>query len=91
MDQKKVSDYLFLIKCLTDSQEALLHYHSKVEIMVETVIAHDLIDYPTLKIHLYLKELRGTVAKATYITKDMISALNMVTTLLMYAGEPISD
>jgi len=89
MDQKKVSDYLFLIKCLIDSQEALLNYHSKVENVVEIMIENDLNDYPTLTLHLDLKELRGAVATATCITKDMISALNRITTLFMYAGEPM--
>lgn len=91
MDQKKVTDYLFLIKCLIDSQEALLEYHARVEAMAEMVLENDLIDYPALKVHVYLRELRTSVSRATCSTKDMISALNRITTLLMYSGEPFDN
>ncbi len=89
MDQKKLTDYLFLIKHLIDSQEALLEYQTRVELMVEMVLANDLIDYPDLKLHVYLRELSDAVGRATCITEDVMGALNEITTLLMNSGEPI--
>jgi hypothetical protein len=81
--------YLLLIKHLVNSQETLLEYQTKVEAMVEMVLAKDLIDYPTLKLHTYLWALSDVVGKAKSLSEDLMSALNRITTLLMHSGEPI--
>ena len=89
MDQNRVTDYLLLIKHLVDSQETLLEYHTKVEAMVEMVLAKDLIDYPTLKLHTYLWALSDVVGKAKSLSEDLMCALNKITSFLMNAEEPI--
>ncbi len=88
MDHSKLSDYLFLIKHVVDSQEALLEYQSKVEFMIEMVLAKDLIDYPTLKLHVFFRALSDSVGRAVSFTEDLMSALNRITTLLMNSEEP---
>ncbi len=83
MDHSKLSDYLFLIKHLVDSQETLLEYQSKVESMVQLVLERDLIDYPALKLHVFINELSDSVERAIYVTDDIMSALNGITNFLM--------
>lgn len=90
MGHSKVSDYLLLIKYLVDSQESLLEYQMKVEAMVEMALKRDLIDYPTLKLHVYLRALGDSVGSAISFTEDLMRALNKITSLLMESGEPIS-
>ncbi len=82
MDHSKLSDYLFLIKHLVNSQETLFEYQSKVESMVQLVLERDLIDYPALKLHVFINELSDSVERAIYVTDDIMSALNGITNFL---------
>ncbi len=91
MDQEKVTDYLFLIKRVIDSQETLLEYQSKLESIVEMTLERDLIDYLAMKLHVYLRALSDSIGGAVSFTEDLIAALNKISTLLMNSEEPIFE
>lgn len=83
MDQKKVTDYLFLIKYPVDSQETLLEYQCKVDAMLEMVLARDLMDHPELKLRSYMWALSDAIGRAKSFSEDLMGALNRITTLLI--------
>lgn len=89
MDHNKVTDYLALMKLLIDSQVALLNYQTKVEALFEMVLQKDLIDYPSLKLHVYLRALGDSVGSAISFTDDIMEALSIITTLLRGTERPI--
>ena len=82
MDQKKLADYLFLIKYLAESQEVLLEYQTRVEAIIQLVVGNDLIDYPALKLHLYLRELSDSVERAVFLTEDVMGTLHRISNLM---------
>lgn len=82
---------MMLIKHVIDSQEPLLEYQTRVETMVEMVLAKDLIDYPALKLHIYLSALSDSVSRAIGLSEDLMGTLNRITTLLMNSEEPVFD
>lgn len=83
MDQNKVADYLLLIKLQIASQETLRDYHLQVEAMVEMVLAKDLIDFSTRKLHNYLWALSDLVGKAKSLNQDLIGTLNNIAKLFV--------
>ncbi len=86
MDQKKLADYLFLIKYLSESQEVLLEYQTRIDAIVQLVVGNDLIDYPALKLHLYLRELSDSVERAVFLSEDVMSTLHRISNLMASKG-----
>ncbi len=90
MDGKKVTDYQFLIKIIADAEESLLEYQAKFEAMIEIVLERDLIDYPALKLHVYIRELNDSIDRSLRLTEDLTSALNRIISLLMNSGTGVT-
>ena len=47
------------------------------------VLEKDLVDYPALKLHVYVRELNDSVKRAVFFTEDILDILKRITTLLM--------
>lgn len=91
MDHNKVSDYLLLIKQLSESQVLLLGYQSKVEGIVEMASDLDLRDYLGLKLDASLRALNDSVERAVFFTEYLINRLNRIATLLINKSDLIFD
>lgn len=75
MDQDKQLICQSLIKRQLASQEALLGYHTKVEAMLEMMLAKDLVDYPYKKLHDYLWAVSDLVGKARELNVELLDML----------------
>lgn len=90
MDQSRLSDSTSEIKFQLASQEILFQYLSKVEAMVEILLAKDLIDYPSAKLHDYLLVISDLVDKARTLNEDLIGRMVRLYSLFSIFEESVS-
>ncbi len=83
MDTNRLLDYPSLTKHQIDSQEILLEYHSKIEAMIEMLMANDISDFLREKLHNYLWIISDLVLKAKELNKGLLDMLNEVMPSLM--------
>ena len=75
MNENRVTDWILVIKEQIASQEILLEYHLKVESMVGMLLAKDLANYPTVRLHNYLWTISDLMNKATDLNEALLSRL----------------
>jgi hypothetical protein len=74
------------------SQEVLFEYHTKVEAMLEMILAKDLVDYPQAKLHDYLWVVSDLVGKARELNGELLDMLvEMMPLLEVSEGQFLSE
>jgi hypothetical protein len=75
MDQGSLSNCYSTVKNQLALQEVLSQYLSKVDAMIEILLARDLIDFPSTKLHDYLLVMSDLVDKARSTNENSIDRL----------------
>jgi hypothetical protein len=75
METNRPLDYASLIKHQITSQEVLFEYHSKIEAMIEMILANGVTDFPREKLYHYFWAMNDLVYKAKELNTGLLDML----------------
>ena len=88
MDNSSLSDSINLIKHQFASQEQLLKYHSKIDALIELILAKDVFIYPTSKLHDCLLIIGDLICIARKLNKESMNSLCRIIAVLINLKMP---